>query len=169
MNIKKEPSLKGYLVLVRSIFTLISNKQLSFTQLGAYLYFVSQADWSRQTGHMYSCILRDDEKMANLLQVSQSTIWRQKKALVKKGFLFEREGLTWITNMSLFDISIVKSVIKANLANTHEYFANTEEELAKKLLDIAETQKGQVQKDGQNSKFPFKSRLDVFNEDDIDI
>jgi len=169
MNLKKETSLKGYLVLMRNAFNLISNKQLTFTQFGAYLYFVSQADWSKQTGHKYSCIIRDDETMAGLLKVSQSTIWRQRTALVKRGMLVEREGLTWVKNMSLFEINTVKAVIKSQLANTHEYFAKTEEELAKKLFNNAETQEDQPQNNRQSSEFPYKSRLDVFNEDDIDI
>ena len=47
--------------------------------------------------------------------------------------------------------------------------AREQEELAKKLFNNAETQEDQPQNNRQSSEFPYKSRLDVFNEDDIDI
>jgi hypothetical protein len=169
MNIKRKTSLKGYLILARPIFKLIPEKGLSASQLFYYLYFVSQADWDRRHEQLYSCIIRDDNELAEGLKVNPSTVWRNKKALIECKLLKVKEGRTYINNLSLFEIGTVKSAIKADIANLQDYFAKPEDDLAKILMEIAETQETGVQNDGQSFKFPYKGRLDVFNEEDSDF
>jgi len=169
MNIKHKTSLKGYLILVRSIFKLIPEKGLSASQLLYYLYFVSQADWDRRHKEIYSCITRDDSNLAKELKVNPTTVWRHRQALIKHGLLIASEGQTYVNNLSLFEIGTVKSAIKADIANLQDYFAKPEDDLAKTLMEIAGTQETGVQNDGQSFKFPYKGRLDVFNEEDSDF
>lgn len=139
MKMKYNPQQSGYITVLRDFQKLLSNKELSFSLLGAYLLFVFQADWDRRHNNCRA-ILPDDKDLAKLWNCHISTVYRMKKKLVKLGLIEFTNEVYYIKNLSLFETGTIKSVLKKNLANVHIYYSKTESELSKKLFEIEQMQ-----------------------------
>ena len=171
MNIKYETNFVGYLPILRGIQLLLKNKTLNFTQLGAYICFVSQADFDKRH-KLYGVILRDDRELAKELSCSPSTINRRRKELVKKGLLVELDGITKVTNFHMFELEWVKVFAKLPVSTLQTLFAKEQDKVEEMDFFVAKMHDKQIQKGSQSSNFPFKGELGLSEQsiqDTIDI
>lgn len=145
MKIDYKTNFKGYFVLHRSFQYLLKSKKINFNQLGALICFVSQADFDKRHKN-YGVLLRDDNELATEWSCDSSTIYRNRKILIKKGLLIERDGFTVIPNFILFELEWVK--ILANLPSSilQNVFVNPKEGIANMQEIIAEMQSARGQK-----------------------
>jgi len=148
----------GYIPVLRSILLLFKYKNLSLSQLGAYIYFVMQADFDNRHPH-YGAILRDDKQLANEIGVSHTTIYRQRKNLIKAGLLTEKNNITFITNYHMFEFERVKKLVKLKLPNLQDLFTKPQEEMADLELSIANMQNCPLQKVDQSFNTSSKGNL----------
>ena len=95
MKNKYDIKAKGYLVVIREIQLLLRNKGFSFTTLGAYLGFVFQADWDRRHKY-YKAILPSDKQLAEFWNCSESSVYRNRKKLIRLNLLEVMGGNTYI-------------------------------------------------------------------------
>ena len=138
MKIKYKVNTKGYIVLQREIIGLL--KQLSFAELGAYICFVTQADWDRKH-ELYAAITRDDTELADAFNCDYSTVRRMRKKLISKGLLKVIDEITYVKNLAMFDISTVKAIQKRQLSNVHSNFSKSETDFNKILFEYEEMHK----------------------------
>lgn len=139
MNKKYKPKDKGYLVTLRSVQNLLKDKQLNFASLGAYILFSFQADWDRRHPN-YRAILLSDKELSVLWSYNESTVFRARKHLTSLGLLEEKDGTTYIKNLSMFDINTIKALVKHKIADVHTYYAKSETELAETLFGYEKMQ-----------------------------
>src|SRR5260370_41680230 len=100
MNKKYLTNKNGYLVIHRGIQRLLQD--IGFSLFAAYIGFVCEAGWDRRYD-TYRAILPNDSELAILWGCHESTVFRNKKALVKFGLLEQIKGVTYIKNMDLFN------------------------------------------------------------------
>lgn len=168
MKIKYKTNFAGYFPLLRAILLLLKDNTLNFTQLGAYLCFVAQADFDRKHPY-YTVIIRDDSELANEWGCSSSTVNRKRKELIKIGLLYENDGLTRIKNFSMFELEWLKTLAKVPPTITKTFYAKTLDEIAESFDTIAEMHSDPPQNDAQSSNVPSKRESSFFNSEDIDI
>lgn len=168
MKIKYKTNLIGYLPILRGIQLLLTNHSLNFAQLGAYICFVTQADFDKRHEN-YRVILRDDLELAKAWSCNSVTVYRQRKQLIKKGLLTEENGLTKITNFYLFELEWVKLFAKLPTQTLQTLFTQSQEKLTKEQFSNAETQDNQDQKTTQSSNTSYKGELGLSDEDIRDI
>jgi len=138
MKINIKTNYKGYFPVPRAMLKLIKNG-LTFSELGAYIVFVSQVDYDdRHANH--GVVIRDDKELAKELNCSSVTIFRKRKSLIKIGLLYEEDGLTKITNFLPFTLSFAKSLASLSPEMVQKIFTNKQEDLIKMLRDNTETQ-----------------------------
>lgn len=168
MKIKYKTNFAGYIPVLRSIQLLLKDHMLTFTQLGAFICFVSQADFDHRHPH-YTVIIRDDYQLAEEWGCSPSTVHRRRKELIDKGLLNEKDGMTRVTNFTLFQLDWVKSPY-AKLPPTivKSFYAKSIEEVAKDVDSIAQTLETLPQEPPQSSNVPFKGNVRFSNSEYID-
>lgn len=164
MKIKYKTNYIGYISVLRGIQFLLKNPDFGFTQLGAYIAFVTQADWDRRHDN-YRVIIRDDQELAKAWNCSVSTVHRKRKELIKLGLLTEQDGTTRITNFYVFEKEWVKLFAKLPESTMQTIFATSHTEIEKKDYFIAEMHKKPSQKTSQSSNFPYKGELGLSEED----
>jgi len=162
MKLKYKTNFVGYIPILRGIQLLLKNKTLNFTQLGAYLCFVAQADFDRKHKN-FRIILRDDYELASEWNCSPSTVYRRRMELIKKGLLIEEDGVTKVTNFYMFELEWVKILAKLPLSTMQSLFTESQEEVAKEEFVIAEMHKKQDQKARQSSNNSSKGELGFSN------
>ncbi len=169
MKIKYKTNFSGYFAILRGIQLLLKNGTLNFTQLGAYICFVAQADFDERHPN-FKVILRDDNELAKEWGCNAVTVYRNRKALIQKGLLIEEDGLTKVPNFFIFQIIWVKIFAKLPLTTLQTLFTKTQDDLAKEKFMIADMQRKQVQKQSQSSKVSSKGDLGLSDEeiDEID-
>lgn len=158
MKIEYKTNFAGYLPIPRAILFLLKNKILSFAQLGAYLCFISQADFDKRH-KTYQGIIRSDQEIAKELNCNYTTIRSQRKALITKGLLKEENGLAIIPNFYLFELEWEKTLSKVPLVVFKDLFVNPQQDSKKIQNIIAKPQKIQPQNTTQSSNVPFKEDL----------
>jgi hypothetical protein len=158
----------GYLPILRSIQHLLKDNSLNFSQLGAFICFVAQADWDKRHIH-YTTIIRDDTELAREWGCSLSTVNRKRKELIKLGLLLEEDGLTKITNLQLFELDFIKKCAKIPPTITKTFFAKKNGEVALIVETLAETQANQLQNNPQSSNVSFKDNLGLSDKEIEDI
>jgi hypothetical protein len=165
MKIKFKANYSGYIPVLRAILYLLKDKTLNFTQLGAYIAFVMQADWYHKHQN-YGLIIRDDYELAKEWGVSPSTVNRRRNELIEKGLLqVNADGITRVTNISIFELSMAKTYAKVTHPILQTFFAKTEDEVANEVQSIAEMLERQTQKGIQSSNISSKGELGSSNED----
>lgn len=162
MKIKYKANFAGYICVLRSVQLLLTFPAVNFTLLGAYLAFVMQADFGKKNTN-YEVILRDDYELAKEWQCSPSTVNRNRRALIKIGLLQEQNGLTKITNFSMFEVEMVR--VSANITPQllKHFFAKTVDEVAKIMEKIAEMEPSQLQKGLLSLDIPYKGKSEFIN------
>lgn len=168
MRINYSITYSGYIPVLRSILLLLNNKHLSLSQLGAYIYFVMQADFDSRHPH-YRVILRDDKQLANEAGVSYTTIYRLRKGLIQIGLLVEKNGVTFVTNYHMFEFGFMKKLTKMKPSNLKCLFTKPQEEITGSEFSIAHTQNDLPQKVDQSFNTSSKVSLSFgpkFTEDD---
>lgn len=167
MNMKRpyNPNYSGSFPIPRAIQLLLKNKTLNFTLLAAYLCFVAQADWDKKHP-FYSVIIRDDNELAKGWNCSVSTVTRKKEALIKKGLLYEKDGLVYVKNTTLFENEWVSIYAKLPPATLKTFFAKTPEEVANMLKESAKMQENQVQNTPQSFNVSSKGNSGFSTEDE---
>jgi len=137
MKIKYKPKNTGYITIPRKIQGLLKCLKINFTNLGAYISFVCQADWDKRHTN-YRAILADDDILANYWGYDISTVYRQRKKLIKVGLLEEKDGITFVKNLDIFNIRTTKALAKkeCNITDLHTYFVKSEKELAMVMFGI---------------------------------
>lgn len=163
MKIKRKINYLGYFPVLRGIQLLLKNRTLSFAELGAYICFVSQVDFDR-IHRTYGAIIRDDYELAEGWSCDASTVCRKRKVLIKKGLLQEKNGLTYVTNFYLFELTEVKSYAKFPIAVLQTFFEEPQDNLAKEQKINAKSQTDSLQKGIQSSKISSKGNSSL-NED----
>lgn len=135
MRIKHEPTISGWFPLMRVLFKLL-NSNLTVTELGYYLLFVSQANFDTRHKH-YTAILRDPDYIAKEFALSTSTVSRQRRNLQNKGLIKECKGTFYIRNMELFKTSDVQSLVKSNpdYLKIADLLSKMEDNIAKIVLE----------------------------------
>lgn len=168
MNLKYAANFKGYFPILRGILLLLKNQTLTLTQLAAYIFFAAQADFDK--GHKnYGIIIRDDETLAKAGGLSPTTVYRNRKQLIKKGLLTEIEGITKVTNFYMFELEWVRLFAKQELSTLQTLFTKPQEEVAKEEFFIAELQKKKLQNTTQSSSISSKGELGLPKEEIVDI
>lgn len=168
MKLRYDANFKGYFPILRGVQLLLKNQPLTFIQLGAYVCFVAQADFDRRHKN-YGIIIRDDETLAKEWGYSSTTVYRNRKQLIKKGLLTEKDGLTRVTNFHMFDLEWVKLFAKQELTTLQTLFTKPQEEVAKEEFFIAELQKRKPQDTVQSSSISSKGELGLLQEEIVDI
>lgn len=168
MKLRYHANFKGYFPILRSIQLLLKHQPLTLTQLGAYICFVAQADFDRRHKN-YGIIIRDDATLAKEWGLSPTTVYRNRKQLIKKGLLTELDGLTMVTNFHMFDLEWVRLFAKQELSTLQTLFTKPQEEVAKREFFIAELQKRKPQDTIQSSSFSSKGELSLPKDEIIDI
>lgn len=158
MKIKYKTNFKGYLPILRAIQLLLKNKTINFTQLGAYICLVSQADFDHRHSN-FKVIIRDDQELAKEWSCSPTTVYRNRKHLIGVGLLDEEEGLTKVPNYFVFELEWVKVIAKLPPALIKSLFTESESSIAKRDFVIEELQKKKDQKPTQSSSISSKSDL----------
>lgn len=166
MKLRYDPNFKGYLPILRCIQLLLKNRPLTLAQLGAYICFVAQADFDRRHKN-YGIIIRDDETLAKEWGFSPTTVYRNRKQLIKKGLLTERDGITRVTDFYMFDSDLVKLLAKQELSTLQALFTKPQEEVAKEEFLIAELQKRKPQNTTQSSNVSSKGELGLLPKEEI--
>ncbi len=164
MKITYKPNFVGYISVLRGIQHLLNNPDFGFTQLGAYIAFVMQADFDRRHDN-YRIIIRDDQVLAKAWGCSISTVHRRRKELIKLGLLTEKEGLTIVTNYHVFEREWIKIFAKFPTSIMKVLFATSQKQIENENYFIAEMQTRQPQKSDQSSNFPSKGELGLSDED----
>ncbi len=164
MKIHYKTNFIGYIFVLRGVLLLLRENDFGFTQLGAYIAFVMQADFDKRHPN-YRIVIRDDQELARTWGCSPSTVHRQRKELIKLGLLEEKDGITSVTNYHLFDKEYVRIFAKLPESTLRELFATSHKDIEKKEYFIAEMQRRQPQKTDQSSNFPSKGELGLSDED----
>lgn len=164
MKVHYKINFVGYIFVLRGILLLLREKDFGFTQLGAYIAFVMQADFDKRHPN-YRIIIRDDKELSKAWGCSLSTVHRQRKTLIRLGLLEEKDGTTSVTNYYLFDKEFVRLFAKLSESTLKGLFATSHKEVEKKEYFIAEMQRRQPQKSDQSSNFPSKGELGLSDED----
>lgn len=164
MKITYKANYAGYLVVLRAIQMLLKDGTLNFTQLGAFICFVAEADFDSRHPY-YTVITRDDAELANAWGCNSSTVTRKRKELIRKGLLSSEDGLTKVTNFSLFELQWVKTYAKLKPTILQVLFAKTLSESAKEMEKIAIMQANQPQNDAQSFNISSKGELTSFDGD----
>jgi len=161
MKIDYKTNFSGYLHLLRAVQLLIRDKTLNFTEFGAYICLVAQADFEKRHKRTYGVIIRDDKEIAKELGCDYTTIHKHRKALIKKGLLAEKNGLTVVPNFYLFEHPIVWKLVKLKfpVAKLHHLFANPRIGVEVILPVIATLQEQQLQKATDSSSLLSKGNL----------
>lgn len=168
MKIKYKTNFAGYIPVLRSIQMLLKDHILTFTQLGAFICFVSQADFDHRHPN-FTVIIRDDYQLAQEWGCSPSTVHRRRKELIDKGLLYENDGITRVTNFTLFQLDWVKSAFaKLPPAIVKSFYAKSIDEVAKDVDSIAQTLETLPQESPQSSNVPFKGNVGLSNSEYID-
>lgn len=164
MKIKYEANFNGYFPVLRAIQLLLKSKKLNFSLLGAYICFISQADFDPKHAN-YTVITRDDYELSKKWGRSPSTVNRKRRELIDKGLLYEKDGLTRVKNFSMFELSWVKIYAKYPPSILESLFSLLLEEVAKIIEDIAETPNNQPQNSTQSFMVPSKGGLSLSDEE----
>ncbi len=168
MKVNYKANFKGYTPILRGIQLLLKDKTLTLAQFGAYICFVFQADFDN-THNNYRVILRDDNELAKEWGCNPVTVYRKRKQLIAKGLLTERNGLTEVTNLFLFELEWVRVFVKFPLPILQTLFTKPQDEIAKEEYFIAEMQKRQPQNSPQSSNISFKGDLGLSKKDKYDV
>lgn len=161
----------GYFTVHRAIQYLLKSKTLSTTEFGAYIYLVAQADYDR-THDTYGVILRSDKEIALELGRNPATVFKQRKTLIKKGLLVERDGFTIVPNFYLFELGWGQKLAKIPPKYLQELFAKPQEGIAGLQDIIAKLQDNQLQKTTQSFNVSSNGNLgssDVSSQEEINI
>lgn len=142
MNISYNIKSKGYMPVHRSIQKLLTNSNMSFSMIGAYICFSFQADWDRRHEH-YRAILPNDNVLAQEWCCDESTINRNKKKLLDLGLLESKNGIVYVKNLDMFNIHTIKTFKKLTIADMHLYYAKSELELAEMIFNNAKSQENE--------------------------
>ncbi|MBP6044644.1 hypothetical protein KBC14_01645 [Candidatus Woesebacteria bacterium] len=164
MKIHYKTNFVGYISVLRGILLLLREKDFGFTQLGAYIAFVMQADFDKRHSN-YRLVIRDDKELAKAWGCSLSTIHRRRKELIKLGLLEEKDGITEVTNYYLFDKEFVRLFAKLTESTLKGLFATSHKDIENEEYFIAEMQKKSSQNTPQSSNFPSKGELGLSEED----
>lgn len=156
----------GYIPVLRGMLLLVKTKTITLSQVGPYLCFVMQADFDSRHPH-YRVVLRDDKQIAKEFDIDETTVYRYRKMLIKKGLLIREDGLTKIPNYYMFELDKVKKLTKISTSKLQEIFAKPKESFADIELFIAKTQSVQPQNNIQSSDVSYKGG--VSSEEDIDL
>lgn len=138
MKINIKTNLKGYFPVQRALF-LLAKMNLTSSELFYYLFFASQADFDKRH-ERFGVIIRDDRELAESLGCNEITIYRKRKTLIKKGFLYEEGGLTKITNMLPFQLSYAKKLAGLSPTKLQYILTKRTDEVAELLEKITEMQ-----------------------------
>ena len=126
MNIKT--NYVGYLPVLRAVLMLLRDGFLSIGELGAYLAFVTQADYDKKHRN-YGAIIRDDKELAKEWGCDPATIFRKRKKLIEKGLLFEEGGFTKVTGIRAFEANYAKLLAKIPANNLQTIFTKRQDEI----------------------------------------
>ncbi len=154
-----------YIPLLRGVLFLVKSGVLPLAQLGPYVCFVMQADFDMRHPN-YGVILRDDKQLSDDFGVSQTTIYRARKALIRAGLLIEKDGKTKIPNYYMFELEKVKKLTKAPHATLQKLFTTPQENISDIEEFIANMKDHQPEKPVQSSNVSSKGRS--LSEEDVD-
>lgn len=167
MKMKYEPNYKGYFYINRAVLkVLITKKQLSFSQLGSLIYFISQIDFDKKHKN-YSKLIRDDDVMAKSLGLSTSTIYKQRKELAEKGLFAINNNITTFESFFLFRIEYASFFSKMNDEQLQHIFDNPQK--GKEIIKVR-SEKSHSNEPEITDPFNLSSKENVgLSDDDIEI
>lgn len=142
MNISYNIKSKGYMPVHRSIQKLLTNSNMSFSMIGAYICFSFQADWDKRHEN-YRAILPNDNVLAEEWGCNESTISRNKKKLIDLGLLEIKNKIVYVNNLDMFNIHTINAFKKMTNADLHLYYAKSETELAEMMFNHAKLQENE--------------------------
>lgn len=158
MKIEYKTNFEGYFPLLRAILYLLKEKRLSFTEFGVYVCLIAQVDF-HESHKTYGVIIRSDNEISHSLGCDSTTIFKHRKALIDKGFLIERDGLTVVPNFYLFRKPWPQRLAKISSVFLQDLFAKPQEEIPGLQELIAKLQKHLPQKAIQS--FNLSSKVDL--------
>lgn len=151
---------KGYLQFLRAIILLFKDdKGTNFSLLGAYICFVSEADWDFRH-KKYKHIDFSNKELADRWNCSETTIWRKVNALKRMNLVGKGlKNMLTVTSLELFNESVARELSKFAFSNKEEFIASSKIAIAEFQKEIAEMKERQVQKSLQSSRISFKDDL----------
>lgn len=170
-----KPNYKGFLILPRAIQFFFQNTALRPSDLGYFISFITQLDFDPRH-ELYTVLLRDDSQLATMWNVHQTTVSRQKKDLIEKGFL-QQDQRGYLTSNLLPLFLSKNSSILASLSETQmkAIFTNHQESPEELVNKIAKMHfypnKETVKKKYKDPKSRFSSKSDLsqsVHDEDID-
>lgn len=162
MKIEHKTNFTGYFPILRAILYLVKNKTLNFTDLGAFICLVSQADYDSRH-KLYGVISREDKEIAAELGLDKTTIYLNRRKLIKKGLLVEENGFTKVPNFYIFEHKWVKGLAKARARFLQHLIENPQREIEDLPELIEKIQQAQLQNKPQSSSVSSKSNLSSSN------
>lgn len=102
MKVNIPINLNGRVAVPRSVISLIDKQNLSVSDFGWYLLFVTQTDFGSKY-KTYGVITKGDITIAEFIGTDPSTVNKKRKRLIKLGLLKEIDRNTLISNFDLYD------------------------------------------------------------------
>ena len=160
-------NISGYIALPRALLCYKKKNNLSFSEFCVYLCLIMQADFDKRHKR-YGVIIREDAKIAELLNCDKTTIYKQKKKLLAKGFIRKEHDYYCINNFDVFDPSFLKEIIQLTDESLQKVFADPQQNIAKLLFDEPNIIVKKSKHKNKGSKFSFNSSLSVSDEEHMD-
>lgn len=113
---------KGYISLLRITQMYLKDQTLTMTEFAAYLILVMNADFDNRHS-TYGQILRTDKEIAVGIGSNQSTIYRHRTSLIRKGLLFQIERYTYVKFLDLYTSSNIGKIAKFDSSKLKNYLA----------------------------------------------
>lgn len=159
---------RGYIIMLRRILLLISEKGLDFGDFGFYVFLVLNADWD--SNHTtFGVIKKTDRQLALEHHCNPSTICRRKEVLKSYELIeFDNKRIK-IKNYLIFTPKVAMKLAKKNIANLQEDIAEIEHAIAYQQSCVAN-----MQNTDPNNSSPFKSSFkgnshyESFSDEDLD-
>lgn len=148
---------------------LIASNELTILEFSFLIILLTQVDYDSRHTDTYTVILRDDDQIAKLLNISSSAVYRHKRELIRKGFLQKgKNGYIKINLLPLFLSKNAPKIANLNESQLKELFAKfhgVPQELEEKIANMQFAvlkHKDRTSHSKYKSTFSSKEDLDSF-------
>jgi hypothetical protein len=161
-----KPNLKGFITFPRSVILLLKNTDITITEFGYFLLFLTQLDYDPRHNDIYTVLLRDDKQLATVFNCDESTIYRKRTDLIKRGLLqTDSDGNTRCNLLPLFlskNSTILTHLTDEQLKQIFAVSTDTPHEIQTKIAEMQfESQDYPVTTKQHDSKSTFSSKYDL--------
>lgn len=113
---------KGYISVLRILQIYLKDQTITLTEFAAYLILIMNADFD--TRHeSYGQIMRSDSEIAEGVGSDQSTIYRHRTSLIRKGLLLQEDRYTYVKLLDLYTSTNIGKIAKMEPSRAQHYLA----------------------------------------------